>query len=107
MSGQLDIFDYVPPLPHVRFHGETFDAALDSERLQKQQRRVHELMHDGAWRTLGEIEAATGDGQASISARLRSYASDEYLSQYYLKERRRRGDAKRGIFEYRIIRKNT
>jgi hypothetical protein len=62
-------------------------------------------MADQQWRTLREIEAITGDGHASISARLRTYAADEYLKQVFTKERRRREDAKRGIFEYRILRR--
>jgi hypothetical protein len=107
MTAQLDIFDCVPPLPNITFHGETFDLVLDIERLNKQQRRVHVAMSDECWRTLAEIEAITGDGQASISARLRSYASNEYLSQFYVKERRRRGEAERGLFEYRILRKSV
>ena len=63
-------------------------------------------MADQQWRTVREIEAITGDGQASISARLRTYAADEYLKQFFTKERRRRGGAKRGIFEHRILRKD-
>jgi hypothetical protein len=51
--------------------GATFDRKLDGKRLNEQTRRVFERMKDGTWRTLREIAAATGDPEASVSARLR------------------------------------
>ena len=99
---QLSIFDWKPPIPPILFKGETVNIVFDAARLNRQMRRVHEVMIDGIWRTLREIEAQTGDGQASISARLRDYSSNEYLRQRFIKERRRRGDPKLGIHEYRV-----
>lgn len=53
-----------------RFDGETVEEQ-DHERLSGQLDRVHALMRDGAWRTLGEIAAAVGGSEAGVSARLR------------------------------------
>lgn len=58
-------------IDEVRFDGSDYRPALDDARLAGQILRIFELMKDGAWRTLGEIAAATGDPQASISAQLR------------------------------------
>lgn len=59
-------------------------------------------MNDGKWRTLSEISALTGDGEASISARLRDLRKDEFGGLNV--DRRRRGDESRGLFEYRVTR---
>jgi hypothetical protein len=83
--------------------GATFDVHLDRERLNAQQLRVLTVMMDGQWRTLGEIQHAVADrsGQidpeASISARLRDFRKVGCTV-----ERRRRGEATVGLFEYRV-----
>ncbi len=61
--------DFTPPTGH--FNGPDYDPDRDDGRLRGQQLRIWELMRDGAWRTLGEIAAHTGDPEASISAQLR------------------------------------
>lgn len=99
---QLPVLEWTAPIPAIHFKGSTIVISFDIERLNRQMRRIHSCMSDGAWRTLREIEAITGDGQASISARLRDYSSSEYLSQHWIKERRRRGDPKLGLHEYRV-----
>ena len=53
------------------FDGETYVPAMDKPRLNAQMTRVMGIMADGKWRTLRDLEAITGDPQASISARLR------------------------------------
>jgi hypothetical protein len=84
--------------------GNTFVAEFDRERLNAQQLRVLTVMLDGQFRTLGEIQHAVADrtGQvdpeASISARLRDFRKIGCTV-----ERRRRGDPKVGLFEYRVI----
>src|ERR1035441_9292827 len=103
MEEQLSLLDYRPTIPNLHFHGNTYNPLFDCARLNAQQKRVHAAMQDGSWRTLREIEAITGDGQASISARLRDYSNHEYLKQHFIKERRRRGDPKLGIHEYRVL----
>lgn len=104
---QLDLLkDYKPPIPNLHFAGATFDAILDIERLGEQQRRVLGAMEDGTWRTLSQIAAITGDPEASISARLRSFNGHEYLKQYFLMESRRLTGAERsGCWQYRVLRR--
>lgn len=86
---QSTLFDrYNPPA----FSGSTFDEALDGERLTTQLDRVRTAMRDGQWRTLSEIHALTKDPEASISARLRQLKA----------KGRRRGDQKRGLWEYQL-----
>jgi hypothetical protein len=58
----------------MMFDGETYDEALDEDRLKTQLARVRALMWDQRWRTLDDISRATGDPQASVSARLRDRA---------------------------------
>ena len=53
------------------FDGRTYEPKRDGARLGEQMQAVKALMSDGAWRTLGEIAAATGHPEASVSARLR------------------------------------
>lgn len=81
----------------VRFDGQTYEHSKDSSRLAAQMNRVRELMADGHWRTLAEIEAVTGDPQASVSARLRDLRKERFGQ--HTVERRRRGP---GTFEYRL-----
>jgi len=80
--------------------GETYESVFDKERLNAQQRRVFEVMQDGRWRTLREISETTGDGEASISARLRDFRKEKFGG--FAVDRRRRGEEKRGLFEYRL-----
>lgn len=89
------------PLSEVRFDGSTYDAALDGDRLGKQMEAVFKLMADCEWRTLAEIEAATRYPQASISARLRDLRKPRFGG--YVVNRRRRGEGKRGLFEYSLV----
>lgn len=81
--------------------GRTFDRTLDAKRLGDQHLRVLRLMYDGVWRTLAEIGAATGDPEASVSARLRDFRKSQWGG--YTVERRRRGEGKRGLHEYRLV----
>jgi predicted transcriptional regulator len=46
-------------------------GTAEASARRRQARRVIGCMADGAWRTLAEISAATGDPEASVSARLR------------------------------------
>ena len=80
-----------------RFAGVTYDERRDGSRLEKQLVRVRSLMLDGRWRTLAEIARATGDPEASASARLRDLRKAPHGG--WTVERRRRTT---GLFEYRI-----
>ena len=96
------LFDIPIADPPVHFDGATYDPALDKERLQTQLGKVYRLMCDGEWRTLAEIAAVAGGSEAGCSARLRDLRKDR-MGSYHV-ERRRRGEGKRGLFEYRMNR---
>lgn len=83
------------------FDGATFDPELDAKRLTCQLQRVFQLMKDGEWRSLAEIQEHVGGSEAGISARLRDIRKP--LGGSYTVERRRRGEAERGLFEYRVL----
>lgn len=95
------VFPGVIEIARAQFDGETFEPALDSARLTGQLKRVYRLMKDGRWRTLQEIGFLTQDSDASVSARLRDLRKDRFGA--YRIDRRRRGDGKRGLFEYRLV----
>lgn len=77
--------------------GATYDEAVDYARLNKQARRVYNVMRDGMWRSLRQIEDQTGDPQASISARLRDFRKQRYGG---LNVERRRTE---GTWFYRLV----
>lgn len=79
------------------FGGTTYYAEYDGERLSKQSSAVAVAMSDMRWRTLREISNATGAPEASASARLRDLRKLGCIV-----DRRRRGDPKAGIWEYRV-----
>jgi len=83
-----------------RFNGPDYIPEFDQERLTGQIKRIYELMIDGIWRTLSEIEYATNDPQSSISAQLRHLRKDRFGG--HLVEKRRRGESSRGLFEYKL-----
>lgn len=79
--------------------GATFDPFLDTDRLNEQMRRVFNAVSDSRWRTLREISDATGDPEASISARLRDFRKPRFGG---LTVNRRRRDG-RGQYEYQLV----
>lgn len=83
-----------------KFDGSDYVPSLDDARLTGQILRVFECMKDGQWRTLAEIERATGDPQASISAQLRHLRKPRWNS--HVVEKRNRGDREHGLYEYRL-----
>lgn len=60
------------------FDGKTYVPSLDRKRLTLQLDVVKNLMADGVWRTLAQIEDITGAPQASISARLRDLRKERF-----------------------------
>jgi len=96
-------FDFAAHLEQRKpdFDGATYERAHDKARLTGQCLRVFTAMSDGRWRTLAEIEAATGDPQASISARLRDLRKEKFGG--YEVQRRARGERENGLFEYQLI----
>ena len=87
------------------FSGSNYVPGLDGKRLTGQIKRIYDLMRDGRWRTLSEIEFITGDPQASISAQLRNLRKPEFGS--HKVEKRRRGEPTHGLWEYRLIEGET
>jgi hypothetical protein len=84
------------------FDGSDYEAEHDQGRLSGQIKRIFDLMIDGRWRTLREIQGRTDDGEASISAQLRNLRKPEFGR--HTVEKRRRGDPKTGLWEYRLTR---
>lgn len=95
MTTGLPLFD-LPKRP--RFNGPDYVPARDNARLGAQILRVFNLMRDAQWRTLREIEAATGDPAASVSAQLRHLRKKRFGS--HTVEREHRGE---GLYAYRLI----
>ena len=70
------VLDFEAPervLPDRDRGGETYDPVLDRDRLNRQARAVFDCIRGGGWWTLREISEATGEPEASISARLRDF----------------------------------
>jgi hypothetical protein len=82
------------------FNGSDYQPQLDFNRLNGQMNRIRNLMLDGQWRTLSEIQAITGDPAASVSAQLRHLRKPRFGS--HLVTKRRRGEPSIGLFEYRV-----
>ncbi len=92
----------VAELPRAHFDGPEYQPELDFSRLTGQIARVYDAVRDGQWRTLGEIAMVTGDPEASISAQLRHLRKWKFGS--HTIDKRRRGDPRQGLYEYRFVR---
>jgi len=100
MYEQLTIEDYLQR-NQMHFDGPAYDPGLDQGRLSGQIKRVFDLMKDQSWRTLADIQAATGDPEASISAQLRHLRKPRFGS--HIVEKRRKGEKTSGLWQYRLI----
>lgn len=78
--------------------GPTFSDPLDGERITDQMGQIRDLMVDGVWRTLSEIEKSTRYPQASISAQLRHLRKPQFGA--FLVQKRRRST---GTWEYHVV----
>ncbi len=84
------------------FDGATLQPELDFSRLRRLLDDVRDLMADGRWRTLDEIRQAIGHGsEGGISARLRDLRKTKHGG--HTVEKRRRGEPRAGLYEYRLI----
>lgn len=79
--------------------GPTYQVSIDGARLLKQHEVIRDLMLDGVWRTLAEIEGLTGYPQASISAQLRHLRKDSFGGFMVYKRRRMPWS---GLYEYQV-----
>ena len=84
-----------------RFNGSDYSPKFDNQRLKCQIKTIYNLMIDGKWRTLGEIEELTSYGQASISAQLRHLRKERFGS--HIVNKRNRGEREKGLFEYQLM----
>lgn len=78
--------------------GETYDRNRDYTRLNNQRARVYKKMVNHKWWRLYELSAATGDPEASISARIRDLAKPKFGG--HVIEKRYAGN---GLWEYRLL----
>lgn len=78
--------------------GQTYDHGRDGLRLAAQHQRVLAYMSNGRWWTLRELAQATGDPEASISARLRDLRKPKFGSYKVAREY-----VERGLFRYRLV----
>lgn len=89
-----------------KFSGADYQPTLDKERLTGQILRVFNAMKDGHWRTVQEIkekikiDTTFEDPENSIQAQLRNLRKKSFGG--YIIERRRRGEPKKGICEYKL-----
>ncbi len=83
----------------LNFDGPAYDKEIDQKRLSSQHYKIFDLMKDGAWRTLPEIERATGAPAASISAQLRHLRKERFGAHTIQKIRSSKHS---GLWEYRL-----
>lgn len=78
--------------------GSTYVHARDGKRLHHQHNRVLAFMRDGQRHSLAEISRATGDPEASVSARIRDLRKPRFgkhtINRYYVR---------RGLHEYQLM----
>lgn len=89
---------------NIKFDGSDIEPENDNKRLTGQLNDIYNLMIDGAWRTLGEIEKLTGHPQASISAQLRNFRKPRFKAILgdLVVNKQRRGRREDGLFEYQL-----
>jgi hypothetical protein len=81
------------------FDGETYDEALDGDRLRSQYARVWAAMSDEQWHTPEELERTTGYRWASINARTRDFRKPKFGAHAVDRER---VPGQRGQHRYRL-----
>lgn len=85
------------PVSPPQFDGATYEPARDRSRLFIQLERVYTALAMGEWMTLAQLAAATGDPEASVSARMRDLRKPQFGG--HTVERRY---VRRGLWEYRL-----
>lgn len=96
------------PQLSIDFDGATYSPKLDKERLKGQMGRVYQIMKNGDWWSLQQIQVESEfrfnahDSEAAISARLRDFRKDKFKMIYPVRgmeSRRFEG----GLWKYRLI----
>jgi len=88
----------IKQIPH--FEGSNYTPEYDHIRLAKQYEVIRDLMLDGKWRTVQEINAITGFPETSISSQIRNLRKKKFGS--FTVPKRRRGNVKQGLYEYQV-----
>jgi len=94
---QGDLFAEPRRSPRPYFDGPSDEPDRD-ERLGRQLDDIRALMRDGQWRTLAQIETATGHPPASISAQLRHLRKPRFGA--HVVNKRHIGH---GLYEYQVL----
>lgn len=104
MGGMKDLLGDEPfrlpapaPAPAQAFDGSTYSPQRDHTRLKGQLAKVFDLMGDGEWRTLRQIQNIVGGSEAAVSARLRDLRKPKYGANEVLRE-----NVGVGLFRYRL-----
>ena len=94
----------IPGQTEMRFDGGdgAYDPDRDDVRLAGQIKRVWHAMLVRGWCTLEDLEIATGDPQASISAQMRHLRKNRFGG--HTVHRRFKGS---GLWEYRLTPRST
>ena len=92
--------DGAPEPPPGHRGGRTFNAFLDTKRLNRQASDVWRVMRDMRWHTLREVSTRTGHPEASVSARLRDFRKYRFGGH---EVRRERAPWQGGLFWYRLV----
>lgn len=77
-----------------------YNTQVDREKLVTQLDRIKEFMLLSGWKSLREIADLLKYSESSVSAQLRHLRKPRFGS--YVVSRRRRGDRKSGLFEYKV-----
>jgi len=99
---QLDLLAHRPKLETNHYDGDTFDQRRDGERCHSIHTALYEIMRDGRWYTLRELEQRCGGSGTSISARIRDFRKSRFKPIYpcTTSESRNFGG---GLWKYRIV----
>jgi len=84
------------------FDGADYNPERDGARLSKQLQKIYDLMKEGRWWTLRELEDATNYPQASISASIRNFRKDKFGGHTVEREY-----VTNGIYKYKLILKRA
>ena len=96
----FDDFPYEPVPWSPPFDGETYDPAIDGDRLAGQLGRVAVALRTGEWFTIAALRAIAGGTEAAVSARIRDLRKSKFGG-HTVERRRVAGEA--GLWEYRLV----
>lgn len=80
------------------FDGETYDPALDEDRLATALGRVYQVLSDGTWYTIAQVAHLAQCSEAGASARMRDLR--KWRFGHHIIERQR---VSGGLWRYRMV----